>query len=306
MRAGFAILALSAALAAVAAATPTVPAETSVRSILFTVDITGSMNVRDYGSPQAPYSRLDAVRQRLPALIRGLPCGSRAGLAVFAERQSFTFFRPIEVCANYTPLAQAIDRLDWRMGWDGDSRISSGVNSALRFAAADQADLVFLTDGHEAPPLPYDGRRPIRNEGGVEGLIVGVGGDKPSPIPRHDERGREIGFYRMEDMVHGSRIGSASPTAANEPGFHPRNNPYGEADLNGSEHLSALRSGYLEAMASEAGLSFLRLDDPALSARLMADTRAIPLAGRLDLSPVFAVASLVAAMSALLVNRRLR
>ncbi|MCM2504629.1 VWA domain-containing protein [Aureimonas altamirensis] len=306
MRAGFALLALGAGLAALAAATPSVPAETSVRNILFTVDITGSMNVRDYGPPQAPHSRLDAVRRALPALIRGLPCGSRAGLAVFAERQSFTFFRPVEVCANYTPLSQAIERLDWRMGWDGDSRISSGVDSALRFAADDGADLVFLTDGHEAPPLPHGGRKPMRNDGGVGGLIIGVGADRPSPIPRHDERGREIGFYRMEDMVHGSRIGAPSPTASSEPGFHPRNNPYGEADLNGSEHLSALRAGYLEAMASEAGLGFARLEDPSLSARLMTTTRAVALAGHRDLSPLFAMGSLVAAVSALLVNRRPR
>lgn len=306
MKTGLALLALGAGLAARAAATPSVPARTSVRNILFTVDITGSMNVRDYGPSQAPHSRLDEVRRRLPALIRELPCGSRAGLAVFAERQSFTFFRPVEVCANYTPLAEAIERLDWRMGWDGDSRISSGVNSALRFAAADDTDLVFLTDGHEAPPLPHGGRRPMRNAGEVSGLIVGVGADRPSPIPRHDERGREIGFYRMEDMVHGARIGAPAPTASSEPGFHPRNNPYGEADLSGSEHLSALRAGYLEAMASEAGLGFARLDDPSLSTRLMADTRAIPLAGRRDLSPFFAIASLAAAVSTLLVNRRAR
>ncbi len=43
------------------------------------------------------------------------------------------------------------------MGWEGDSRVAAGLFRAIGLAADLGSDLVFVTDGHEAPPLPARG-----------------------------------------------------------------------------------------------------------------------------------------------------
>jgi mxaL protein len=292
-------LVLAAVSLLVALGRPATVREVALRDLLFVVDITGSMNVRDYERAGSPVSRLDIAKAEIARVLRGLPCGSRAGLAIFTERRSFPLFAPAEVCENFAPMADATASLDWRMGWDGDSRVASGVQSAIRLAASLKADLVFLTDGHEAPPLPYQGRRPIRGEAGIGGVIVGVGGARPSPIPKYDEDGREIGFYGVGDMVHSSRVGMAPPTAASSEGFHPRNNPYGEADLKGTEHLSAVRTDYLRQMAAEAGLGYAPLDrGPALDRAIADASRTRLAATRVPLDAVFTALALVALVAA--------
>lgn len=255
------LLALAGAAALLAAFDPRFSRVVALRDLVFVVDITRSMNVRDADAGSGPVSRLDEVKADLPRLVAGLPCGSRAGLGIFTERRSLTFIEPVEVCENYAPLVAAIGALDWRMAWEGDSMIARGLNHALDRAGELDADLVFLTDGQEAPPLPYAGPPPYRGEiGRVGGVVVGVGGTVPAPIPRYDREGREIGFLRPEDVQQAPRRIGAPPTdAASRPGYHPRNNPYGEADLTGEEHLSGLRSGYLEERARELGLGYVPL-----------------------------------------------
>ncbi|BDA85159.1 hypothetical protein Sa4125_27010 [Aureimonas sp. SA4125] len=292
-------LVLAAACVIVALARPQMVREESLRDLLFVVDITGSMNVRDYEAAGEPASRLDVVKAEVVRILKDLPCGSRAGLAIFTERRSFPLFSPAEVCGNLAPMAEAIMALHWRMGWDGDSRVSAGLQSAVSLAASFGADLVFLTDGHEAPPLPYEGRRAIRSEKTIGGVIAGVGGPKPAPIPRYDEDGREIGFYSVTDMIHGSRVGMAPPTASLAPGFHPRNNPYGEADLSGIEHLSAVRSSYLVEMAAEAGLGYAPLDrGPALEKAIADAGRSRIARVRISLDPIFAALAFAALLAA--------
>lgn len=292
-------LAIAAASVSVALARPSMMREVALRDLLFVVDVTGSMNVRDYDVAGSPASRLDVAKSEIARLLRGLPCGSRVGLAMFTERRSFPLFAPAEVCANSAPMVETIGALDWRMGWDGDSHVAAGVQSAIRLASSMQADLVFLTDGHEAPPLPYAGRRPMNTDAALGGVLVGIGGAKPSPIPKYDEYGREIGFYSVEDMVHGSRVGMAPPTASSARGFHPRNNPYGEDDLRGTEHLSAVRTEYLRQMAAEAGLAYAPLDrGPALAEAISRASRARLTETRVPLDWIFALLALAALVAA--------
>lgn len=306
-RVALGLLALALLLTGVALAGPRVARQVALRDLLLTVDITRSMNARDMDGQ----SRLDAVKRILPEVLARLPCGSRAGLAVFTERRTLTFMEPVEICANYAALTGSIHALDWRMAWEGDSMIARGLIHARDRAEALGADLVFVTDGQEAPPLPYAGPPPFRAEPGrVGGVIVGAGRTTPVPIPRFDRDGREIGFYRPEDVQQApARIGEPPPDAAERPGYHPRNNPYGEADLTGEEHLSGLRADYLRERAKIMGLGYAALTDgpQRLTEKILASTHA-----RQEVRPVsvavvpaaLAVVCLIASYLTGLVGRR--
>ena len=227
---------------------------------LVIVDITGSMNTRDYQLGSQPVSRLDFVKTTLLDFIARLPCSSRVGLGVFSERRSFLLYEPIEVCANYAPIAGSIDALDWRMAWEGDSRVAAGLFRAVEMARGLQTDLLFFTDGQEAPPLPFTGPPPFEGRvGDVKGVIVGVGGYELSPIPKFDDNGREIGFYGVEDVPHDNRHGLPPPGAEQREGYNARNAPFGGAVAVGVEHLSSVRESYLQSLSGSTGLAYAHL-----------------------------------------------
>ncbi|MGE7417111.1 vWA domain-containing protein [Methylobacterium tarhaniae] len=263
---------------------------------LVVIDITGSMNTRDERLDGKPASRLDKAKAVLRGLAASLPCGSRLGLGLFAERRTFLLFEPIETCADFAALDGALANLDWRMGWEGDSRVAAGLFRAIGLAGDLGSDLVFVTDGHEAPPLPARGGPAFEGKpGAVRGLIVGAGGHTPSPIPRYDDRGREIGFYGAEDVPHENRFGPPPPDADKREGYNPRNAPFGAAAAPGQEHLSSVRETYLRGLAAETGLAYAPLDAPGglagpLTAAATPRTRPV----RLDLRPVLGGTALAA------------
>uniref|UniRef100_UPI00333E2769 vWA domain-containing protein n=1 Tax=Castellaniella defragrans TaxID=75697 RepID=UPI00333E2769 len=231
--------------------------------VLLVVDVTGSMNVRDYEVDHHPVSRLDFAKLAMSRFLRELPCGSRLGLAIFTERRAFLLFEPMEVCENYDPILGALSALDWRMAWEGDSQIANGLYSALELADDLRVNLVFLTDGQEAPPLPAAGRRPFGGTAGtVAGLILGVGGDRPVPIPKFDEDGREVGVFGPNDVDQENRSGPPPAAASQREGWHPRNAPFGGKAATGQEHLSSVRETYLRALAKDVGLHYARLALP--------------------------------------------
>ncbi|SEA96655.1 vWA domain-containing protein [Rubrimonas cliftonensis] len=262
----------AAALAALAAANPRFETEVALRDVLMVVDVTRSMNARDMGAADAPLSRLAATRGMLTDWLARQPCGTRVGLAVFTERRTLTLLEPVEVCAEFDALASVLAGLDWRMAWEGDSMVARGLHHAMARAAELGVSVVFATDGHEAPVPSYAG--PPRYDGpAATGVAVGVGGPTPAPIPFFDDDGQEDGFYGPNDVNHAPmRMGAPPSDAASRPGWHPRNNPYGEADLDGAEHLSALREAHLRGLATIHGLGYARLSDgpEALSAALVA------------------------------------
>ncbi len=282
-------------LSAVAAMQPEITAERATYEIISFVDITGSMNARDYGSKGAPQSRIDAVKERLPAAIGRLPCGSRAGLGVFSERRVFLLFEPMDVCRDFAAIEGAIRGLDWRMAWEGDSRIASGLQNAIEMAAPVGADVVFVTDGHEAPPIraDMDQRFEIDKER-TKGLLVGVGGTHPVPIPKYDDFGRESGFFSMSDVPQASRIGPPPEGAETLPGYNARNAPFGEMP-EGDEHLTSVKEDYLRRLAGETGLGYARLGEPkALAEAIAAGAKPRPIEVPVDLSSIPAAAALLA------------
>jgi mxaL protein len=240
------------------------------------VDITGSMNTRDMGSPPGSATRLQAARSALIDLIQNVPCQSRLGLGVFTERISFLLFNPVEICNSYDGLEDALSQLDWRMAWQGDSYIAKGLYSAIDIAASLKSDLIFLTDGQEAPPLPFTGTPPFEGKSNeIKGLIVGVGGTDKVPIPKFDDEGRQIGVYGPNDVPQDNRIGAAPPGAEAREGYNPRNAPFGALPTSGDEHLSSVKTAHLQELAEKTGLTYVELKKAgSISDALIASTKA--------------------------------
>ena len=212
-----------------------------VYTVVAVLDITLSMNVRDQSVDGAQASRIAMEKRAARALLAALPCGSRFGLAVFVERQPFLLFDPVEACENFSALDREIGTVDWRMGWDSESHIGEVLLASLRLTRRLGADLVFMTDGQETPPVSWDGAPDFSGVRGlVHGLVLGVGGRQFSPIPRYYTYGREVGVYKPGDVP--------SETAGL---------------FRGREHLSAVDEPHLRALAADTGLGYRHLDRPA-------------------------------------------
>jgi mxaL protein len=262
------------------------------------LDVTQSMNVADQMLDGKPASRLAYAKQSLRGAMLRLPCGSKLGLGLFTEYRSYLLLAPVEVCANLQELRSTLSRVDGRMAWTGNSEIAKGLYNGLAIVKQlpDTPALVFITDGQEAPPLNPQHRPPFNGKAGeIPGLIVGVGGLTPMPIPKTDPQGRPLGWWGADEVMQTDpysrgRGGSVSgetmaegQAAAPLPGV-----------VAGSEHLSSLREGYLRLLADETGLRFLRLQQTQDLADALTDsTLARPVPDRLDLRPALALLALL-------------
>ena len=289
-------LALAAGLlfAGAALAHPSFRLERARHDLTLVVDITMSMTVRDATIGGRAASRLDAARQALREMLARLPCGSRVALAVFSERRAFLLFEPVEVCAGYPAIEGTLARLDWRMAWEGDSQIAKGLAGAIELAGSLKTDLVFVTDGHEAPPLRADRPIPLDVDDGarVRGLVVGVGGDGLSPIPKFDDDGHEIGFLSEGDVPQDNRQGPPPTDGEGRAGYNARNAPFGAEVAHGTEHLSSVKEDHLRDLAARTGLGYARLGRDDLAGAIARSARALPAAVPVDLRPLCAAAAL--------------
>ncbi len=246
---------------------PTQTRPAPVYHYIFVVDITRSMNAVDYRLDGQAVSRLQYVKQSLRGLLARLPCQSKVGLGVFTERRPALLFEPIEVCRSFNEIDAALAQLDWRMAWAADSRIAQGLFNTLEMLQALDTPVLFFTDGQEAPPLnPRYQPDFSALKGKVKGMIVGVGGLEPVPIPKFNSRGEPDGFYRAEDVPQRSTFGESDLNPEKIQGYDARNAPFGGAAVVGREHLSALQEGYLQDLSGQAGLRYHRLTDlPSLA-----------------------------------------
>jgi mxaL protein len=285
----------AAALTCLAMVLPRVSLTRDVYDLVAIVDLTGSMNTRDMTVAGKPASRIDAAKAALEQLLSDLPCQSRLGLGIFTERRSFLLFNPIEVCENFAPLETAIRSLDWRMAWEGDSMVAKGFYHAAAIAEDLKSDLVFLTDGHEAPPLPAGAALPEfeGTPGKVKGLVLGVGGKDKVPMPKFDDDGNEIGTYGPMDVPQENHSGPPPPDAHLRPGYHPKWAPFGTDAPEGEEHLSSVRSAHLAALAAKVGLAHADLvDSPDVLGAVAGSAHTRPVEVAVDVRPVPAALAL--------------
>ena len=268
------------------------------------LDITQSMNAEDYAVGGKPLSRLAAAKLALRRVLEALPCGSRVGVGVFTEYRTMLLIAPLEVCANFRELTSTLERIDGRMAWAGASEVAKGVYSAIRAARAlpEHPAIVFLTDGHEAPPV-HPGHRPRFGDqpGEITGLIVGTGGPVPVPIPKFDPDGRRLGFWRPDDVMQTDPYSKGrGGSVANErfADIEDVKPPPGWPVV-GHEHLSQLHEGYLRLLADELRFDYLRFDSASGGAEALSDRmQERPLARfaptRVSLRPLLGVAGLIA------------
>ncbi len=275
------------------------PVERARFDHVIVLDITQSMDVQDESLDGKPVSRLEYAKHALRQALLRLPCGSKVGWGVFTEYRSFLLFEPVEVCANLTELRSTLAHMDGRMAWSGNSEIAKGLHSGLEVARQlpGGPSLVFVTDGHEAPPLNPLHRPNLDDKPGeVAGVIVGVGDVRPSPIPKSDPGGRPLGFWQADEVAqtdlygHG-RGASVSGERMTEDAAATPVPALGATP--GSEHLSALREPYLRLLGRERGLAFVRLDSPeVLASALLAPALAKPTQVRADGRIVLALLAL--------------
>ncbi|HEB77299.1 MAG TPA: VWA domain-containing protein [Methylothermaceae bacterium] len=232
---------------------PRIVVSRSVHRYVFVLDITQSMNTRDYHLLCWPNDRLGFAKAVLEQAILALPCGSEAGLAIFTHKNAYLLLAPLEVCQHGAALRSALHAIDWRSAWAADSYIAYGLFDALRMAETLDADLVFLTDGQQIPDTvkspAFQGK-----PGKVQGFIIGVGGLAPVPIPKLDLEGRPAGFWHRTDL----------PRQVHSPRFH-RQSTHERSGL----LLSHLDENRLRHLASLTGLNYHRLRDPEQLSNLL-------------------------------------
>ena len=167
-------------------------------------DISQSMNVEDVSLDGEPVTRLTYAKAMAATLLQQLPCGSSVGWSVFTGRRTLTLITPLEVCEHYSGLIASLAEVDGSMRWSNGSSIGKGIHQIMRAANdfENAASIIFMTDGQEAPPLEQ-GQRGVPNTDKfeIDGLLVGVGGETPMPIPKSNANGETTGFWRAEDVV---------------------------------------------------------------------------------------------------------
>ncbi|MEX2495185.1 MAG: hypothetical protein WD448_03795 [Woeseia sp.] len=278
------LLIAAALLLLLALVKPTMTLPRDTWDFMFVLDITGSMNVADAGSGDANVTRLDFARQLAGKALEEMRCGSRAGLAVFTEHRSFLLFAPIEVCDNHLVISTMLQRIDWRMAWAERSEVAKGLYSGIEAVQAlevmDEAGragdtrLVFMTDGHEAPPVHPALRPKFRGRAGItEGLVAGIGGSTPAPIPWFDENGEAAGYWARDEVMQVDRHSLGRPSTQGEAMAGVDSADLQERIASGTEHLSSLRESYLRQLAAETGLEYVRATTGETFSRALLDTR---------------------------------
>lgn len=246
---------------------PSIKRDVKIMDALFVIDITDSMNVEDAELDGKKVSRLDWAKEFTRQAFLDMPCGAHAGLAIFSEARSLILMNPVEVCASYHDLTQMLNEFEPHMAWARSSEVSKAVYTAIRQAKNidPEPTIVFITDGHEAPPLneklfpKFDGK-----PGQIHGLIVGVGGDDLLPIPKTNEKGDIEGFWGVNDVMHQDVYASLQADASNTPKTR-------------TEHLSSQKRAHLQTLADRVGFGFISTpegaDDLVDAIRDESDTR---------------------------------
>jgi mxaL protein len=251
-----ALLAAALILLIVAMFKPTVPIKRDIYSYLLVADISQSMNVMDKELNGKPVSRIAYTQDVLHNLVGSMPCGTNVSIGLFAGVSVAALYTPIEVCANYAAIQDTIDHLDWRTGWSGNSRIRESMLTLARVIRAfpESAQVVYFTDGEEAPKLHAFNTRDLTNfQGGDGWLFVGIGSDKGTPIPKLDDKNQLIGYWAGDSFA--MQPGIAQISEANI-GVRDNNVAGGESD----RYLSKLDEEYLKSLAKEVNGSYVRGD----------------------------------------------
>lgn len=244
---------------------PTAPVQRDIHTYLLVVDITQSMNAEDMRIAGKKTSRIAYTRRLLHDAIASMPCGTRVGVALFAGVVVSTIFHPVEVCASFDAIQDTVEHIEWRQAWHGNSRLGFGMLSASAALKAlpEPARVVFFTDGEEAPLLHAFNRADLSNwQGGSGWLLVGIGGDEPTPVPKMDENNKIIGYWSENTYQLEPGIAQVSDETRGR-----RDDSVATQDY--ERYLSVLDEKYLQTLAKEIKARYIRGNSsPAVIAAL--------------------------------------
>ena len=257
-------------LLGIAVLKPTLPMQRPLFNYVFVIDITQSMNARDYQVKDLPSDRLSFTKHAIKLALQKLPCDSKVSLGLFTTKNMFMLFEPLEICQHYAVLEKSLMKIDWRMAWAADSHIARGIYTSIKELSNMPSNprLVFFTDGQQTP-LNIKEPLFLLKQGIVQGLIMGVGNLQPVPIPRLDEDNIPQGFWQIEDAETLSAYQAKHGTSK-------------------GKYLSSVQENDLKRLAGITGLHYRHLESPEqLSRDLMLPELSQPRKVDTDVSWIF-------------------
>jgi mxaL protein len=236
---------------------PTVPVKHNIYTYLLVADISQSMNTVDMSIDGKPATRIAHTQKLLHEVVSSLPCGTKVSVGLFAGVSVAALYNPIEVCDNFAAIQDTIDHLDWRTAWSGNSRVRESLFSITRMIRSfpETAQVVFVTDGEEAPRLHAFNTKDLTNFQGADGwLLVGVGSEKGASIPKLTEKNQVIGYWSNESFAMQPGIAQISESNL---GVRDDNVAGGEQDRFISKH----NPEYMKSIAKEIGATYIYGDN---------------------------------------------
>lgn len=232
---------------------PTVPVKHNIYTYLLVADISQSMNAIDMKIDGKPASRIAHTQKLLHEVVSSLPCGTKVSVALFAGVSVAALYNPIEVCENFAAIQDTIDHLDWRTAWSGNSRIRESMFSIARAIRSfpEPAQVVYVSDGEEAPRLHAFNTKDLTNFQGADGwLLVGVGSEIGAAIPKLSEKNQLIGYWSNESFALQPGIAQISESNL---GTRDDNVAGGEQD----RYISKHNAEYMKTIAKEIGATYI-------------------------------------------------
>ena len=216
------VMLLLALLCLLAINNPTVQLKKSITSYMLLVDVSQSMNAEDLLVKDSPVTRIEYTKLLLKNIIDRSDCGSFFSINIFVADNIANIIEPVEKCKNYDELMDTISKLEWRMAWKGNSRITFGIKSAAKMQDSLNfpSKILFFTDGDEAPKVNAINRVNLDDFNlGEELIFVGIGGNVPVPVKRYNSRNMYVGYWGSDiyDSLPGATGSRNSDSGKDEP-----------------------------------------------------------------------------------------
>ena len=252
------VMVLALLLCLLAMYNPTLQFKKSITSYMFLVDVSQSMNAEDLVVGDSPITRINYTKMLLKQIIDKSDCGSFFSINIFVADNVANIIEPVEKCNNYDELMDTINKLEWRMAWKGNSRITFGIKSAAKMQDSLNfpSKILFFTDGDEAPKVNAINRVNLDDFNlGEELIFVGVGGNIPVPVKRYNSRNMYVGYWGSDiyDSLPGATGSRNSDSGKDEPDPSVASADY-------ERYLSKLYEEYLISLSEQIKSQYIKGD----------------------------------------------